>query len=717
MNYFIYLAYPLLVLLILWGCKFMKKEEYHKDFLSLSQTKSMQGFLCLFVMLHHIGQKSCAPWLEPEVILHGLECFVPIGYLLVGVFLFFSGFGLYKSYTQKSDYLQGFMGRRCLPPILALLITNLTMSCIRSHQGEYFSLSGPLRLTGPVMLNGYSWFVYTLLLFYMLFYLAYKYCKKEKIATLLVLTGMLLYIFFCDWWMYGTWWYNSTLLFGVGILFARYEKKLIPNMRKYYHFYLPAAFLLTCFFFFSGEYTEGVFRLTGIPYLYETGHLVSVTSQIFAACGFVLLCLLLGMKIKIGNRILMFLGKITLEFYLLHGIFLQLFTFNETQENPLRIKNAALLVLVVFLCTLLTAYPFHLLLSALTDFILKHHEVTAVVRKDLNKFIKWSFILILVITLFTAINNLNTRKSTKETVTEYIAENITFANVDGLKMSAYITGEGEHTIVFLRGHEDPCPSITLSPLADQLARRNKVIILDYFGCGFSDSTDKKRTAENFVYEIHTALKNLDIPGPYIFAPHEISGLYVQLYTETYREEVEAVIGLDSSVAPQPDEMLAKNRLQPDAYRQILKKQGLLNSTLRKLLYHSGYGRMVWPIYGKPSTFKITKEQFTVLEEQFIEKYYSPDSTAEMVLSYDNHQTLLHQKYPQDLPVLFMLSHYACGDSLYPGSDWIQLHKDLCSNPEIQSTLLVSGSPYFVYYHPDHTAKTMQEFIDSLDTSH
>ena len=697
MNYLVYIYYPLLILLILRGCKCFSKGSWNEDVFSLQQTKALQGFCALCVMLHHIGQKTCAPWLPSEVITHGLDTFVPIGYLLVGVFLFCSGFGLYKSYTEKPDYLQSFFGRRYLPPILTLIFTTICMVCVRAHLGEKVALSGPFRLTGPLMLNGYSWFLYTLLIFYLFFYLAFKHCKSEKSATLFVLIGVLFYIFFCNWWAYGNWWYNSAILFIVGILFARYDTTLIQHMRKYYLCLLPIGLVSVCILITLGEYTQNAFI------------------QMFAACAFVVLLVLLGMKIKIGNKALALLGSLTLEFYLLHGVFLQLFGYNETVYNPIQIKNVALLVLVVFLCTLVIAYPAHILIHTLTSFILKHEEVTAVIRKDVKKFLKWSFILLSVITVFTAINHHSTRQNTKEIIDAFVHENITFADVDGQRMSAYIVGEGDHTIVFLRGYEDPCPTITLSPLADALGTQNKVIILDYFGCGFSDSTDRERTAENFVYEIRTALQSLGELGPYIFAAHELSGLYAQLYAEMYAEEVEAIIGLDSSVAAQPDEMLVKNNIEPETHRQLLKKQSIINSTLRKILHISGYGRLTWPLYAGNNTFKISDEEFIILEEQFIKNYYSTNSLEETVREYDNHQLLLEHQYPENLPVLMMLSHYACNGPLYAGSDWMQLHKDLCTNPEIQSTMLVNGSPYFVYYNPSFTAETIQKFIDSLDT--
>lgn len=128
--------------------------------MSLSQTKALQGFFAICIMLHHIGQKTCAYWLNPKYIVHGLDVFVPIGYFFVGIFLLCSGYGLYKSYKEKPDYLNGFFKRRILPLILAFYSTGLIFLIVRVLMGEkmdllqvFFYISG-LQLSNPN-----TWFV------------------------------------------------------------------------------------------------------------------------------------------------------------------------------------------------------------------------------------------------------------------------------------------------------------------------------------------------------------------------------------------------------------------------------------------------------------------------------------------------------------------------------------------------------------------------------
>ncbi|MBA4685916.1 MAG: alpha/beta hydrolase [Candidatus Galacturonibacter soehngenii] len=85
--------------------------------------------------------------------------------------------------------------------------------------------------------------------------------------------------------------------------------------------------------------------------------------------------------------------------------------------------------------------------------------------------------------------------------------------VDGGNMQAYTTGAGEKTIVLLSGLGTASPIIDFMPLAERLGKDYKVVILEYFGYGFSDSTMKERSNENIVKEIRIALQALDAAYP------------------------------------------------------------------------------------------------------------------------------------------------------------------------------------------------------------
>ena len=101
----IYIVYPVMLIILFWGCRIYGRKSWNEEFLSLEQTKALLGFAALCIMFHHIGQKNSASWIDRKYYTGGLEFFVPIGYVLVAFFTFCSGYGLYKSLKGKKNYL------------------------------------------------------------------------------------------------------------------------------------------------------------------------------------------------------------------------------------------------------------------------------------------------------------------------------------------------------------------------------------------------------------------------------------------------------------------------------------------------------------------------------------------------------------------------------------------------------------------------------------
>ena len=322
--------------------------------------KALQGFFAICIMLHHIGQKTCASWLEDALIIPGLEFFVPIGYLFVSMFFFCSGYGLYKSIQTKPNYLKGFGVKRILPIILSFYVTGWIFLLVRFLMKE--KMNGPqvfYYASGLQLSNPNSWFVIALPFFYLAFYLAFRFCKKDGFAITCVLLFTLAYqllgtfIDHNDWWMRGEWWYNSVHLFVIGLFFAKHEEGITKRLKKHYWVYFTLFLLGMLLFYVLSEIALVFYSYYGeywnapdtVPRRW-----ICLISQELSSCSFVFFFLLLGMKVRFGNRFLAFMGSITLEFYLIHGLFLELFSYNFAGVVPsiTRITNVPLLVLIVF---------------------------------------------------------------------------------------------------------------------------------------------------------------------------------------------------------------------------------------------------------------------------------------------------------------------------------------------------------------------------------
>jgi len=117
--------------------------------------------------------------------------------------------------------------------------------------------------------------------------------------------------------------------------------------------------------------------------------------------------------------------------------------------------------------------------------------------------------------------------------------------VFGKNMHVRSMGDGEHTIVILPGLGTALPSTSFAPLMRELATEHTVVIIDYFGTGFSDQTDRPRTNTNVVEEVRAALSAGGFSPPFILMPHSASGATADYFAIRYPDEVTALVLLDT----------------------------------------------------------------------------------------------------------------------------------------------------------------------------
>ena len=362
MEYLIYLVYPLLLVVFLWGCKLSRRGEWNEDAFSLRQMKALQGFAAVMIMLHHCSQKVSASWLDRQYYIPGLEFFVQIGFVLTSFFTFSSGYGLYRSFKSKPGYLEnGFIRKRIVPVVILGYAVAYIFLIARLFMGEKIEGLQLIRyITGIQLSNPNGWYVIVISAFYLCFFLAFRNIKNEKAALTAVLTFTVAFqllgasLDHYDFWMCGEWWFNSIHLFVVGIFFAIHEEKIVTHLKKHYVLYLIVSMAAILAFSMLSDYTKAVVSYYGEYSNLEhkvLRRLICLTAEILFSSAVVLCTLLAGMKIKIGNRFLDFMGKITLEFYLIHGLFIDLFchVFNG------KVPNSALFVRVVFVLSIPSA--------------------------------------------------------------------------------------------------------------------------------------------------------------------------------------------------------------------------------------------------------------------------------------------------------------------------------------------------------------------------
>ena len=335
--------------LLLWGMKPVRPfSSLNSEYLSLKTGNYMRGFFALAIVLNHVSKNTTDGFI--------LRGFHDIGFLFVGVFFFYSGYGLMKSYMASADYKKHFPARRIPPILVTYLIINVLYCILFEMTGRDIGLKDyelMFKEGYPVAL--YSWYIITILIFYFVFWLLMELCGSHYMMIIIgACLWYFLYFRFCRNMKYGMWWYNSGHLLMVGMFWALFEAKILDVIRKHYLLLVILNWGLFAFSYWY-EYYSLLNR-------HKPEYSMSVIMQMLCVLFFVLGIVLFLLKFTVGNPILGFLGKISLELYLVQGLCMQFFL----KDNIPGIQSEAVNTLLVIAGTIALGAALHYLLAGPT---------------------------------------------------------------------------------------------------------------------------------------------------------------------------------------------------------------------------------------------------------------------------------------------------------------------------------------------------------------
>ena len=307
------------------------KHGVQDDAFGLQQTTALRGALCILILFHHASL----------LIGSGLSVCVlkRVGAYVVGLFYALSGYGLMASW--KKNGLRGFWRKRFCGTILPYLILSAAALATRLLVGEGLRPRAVLLsfVNGKPLIR-YSWFILTILVYYVFFWLAALLAKKDP-ALLFALSGFFTFfsVFALQKLGFEEYWYNAAWGFPLGMLWQHRQQAIAAVFRRRPQIYLALSGVVTLWWIAIAEH------------FYWFGYLSRICATL-SVCVFVFL---LMFRLQSRNRILQFLGSISMEVYLIHGLVVTvLVRFLSPVGQP------ALFLLLLFPATILLAWLFHL---------------------------------------------------------------------------------------------------------------------------------------------------------------------------------------------------------------------------------------------------------------------------------------------------------------------------------------------------------------------
>ncbi len=674
--------------------------------MSVKRSKMILGLFSVLIMMHHLSQRTSAVFVPAAFRRPGLEVFVPIGYLLVSFFFFCSGYGLIRSIRTKENYMEGFLVRRLNRILLVYVLSELIYLLVR------FAFSAT-----ALPLNPYSWFVFTIVILYIGFFLMYR--REGHHSFILMALWILFYCVLCHLLVLGNWWINSVPVFLLGIFLADHEEAFQKKVsgHRIAGIVIPAAVFLISFF--VSENADPIGRSLGIP-SYGIINLLLLLIQILACSAFSLAVYTAALTCKTVpggktrealSRVLLFYGGMTLEFYLIHGLFVHLFSYHfflDSVPAVCYVRNVFLYVVIVFALSSISAF----LLKKCANLITEGYRHSEIFQRFCRSAKKTALVLLaLLVVLITAYSlyrhSLSADAAKK--LEEYREEYLSSYDAGNARIAALRDGDGPYTLVFLGGDFDPCPTLSLRVLSDRLKDRYRCVIIDYPGKGFSPDTDAERTADYYADLIHGTLSSAGEEQKVVLVADQISALYAYRYIEKYPENVSGFVGISAFVPELAMKFLGGEHPSVDEYKWYLGRVLSLEGFIQKVMNFTGLSGFQMSSFPDLFYGSGLREYYPVMEEMFLRNYLQKAHRDEMNHIYDNCMAEENFRLPPDLPALFLLDYDAKENDSY-GIDWTGAYERMITNDRIQTVETINGDQYAVYYRSGVIAEKISALL-------
>lgn len=224
--------------LTLFQAQVYPRGELSKNYMSIKNTTAVKGAFMLLVFSRHFKSYTGLYSVYDQPF---KNFDVMIGQLIVVMFFFYSGYGVYVSFLKKGiQYIKDFPRKRILLTFvnfaLAVILFIIIDCCLGIWYEPYVYI---LAFTGYTSVGNSCWYIFAALCLYGITWLGFiRLSKHPKWAILLTTLLTVGYIVVMMWLKQdGDWWYNTVIAYPFGMWYAYFKDDIEEVFYSRYDLY------------------------------------------------------------------------------------------------------------------------------------------------------------------------------------------------------------------------------------------------------------------------------------------------------------------------------------------------------------------------------------------------------------------------------------------------------------------------------------------------
>ncbi|MCH5193971.1 MAG: alpha/beta hydrolase [Oscillospiraceae bacterium] len=296
-------------------------------------------------------------------------------------------------------------------------------------------------------------------------------------------------------------------------------------------------------------------------------------------------------------------------------------------------------------------------------------------------------LLILFVLVCFIMQNIS-RSNDRQKLTDHGLCNLVSAGNIKLNVPVFGSSTPDHTIVALPGSGDSTFAPAMQSFAEYVESNCKFAVIERPGYGLSDVGRSDMTAEYVVECSRTALQNAGIEAPYVLMPHSLGGIYATYWVNTYPDEIEGVLFLDSVFDPD-----AQMSLPPNFYDHLFNV--LVSTGIFRMLEGAEISNLLVDML--PEAY----QSDAVMMLNY--RPYNKSISSELALIDDNLQTAWDSIRPTDCPKIY----------IYTDAAYIAKRQEYIEKLGNCEAMHIPAS-HFIYLHkPEETAGQLERLLDMI----